>query len=63
MSDTDAADFEAAYAAAAQAIGQLKPPKDLGPAEQDQFWAAAPGYLEMKALDARRELASEIRTE
>jgi hypothetical protein len=63
MSDNDALDFYAAYAAAAEAVGQIKPPEELTPHEKDQFWVAAAGCLEWNAMTARKKLAAEIGTE
>jgi hypothetical protein len=62
MNDNDALDFTAAYDAADDAVGQIKPPEELTPEEKDQFWGAAALSLKMKAKAARKKLAAEIET-
>jgi hypothetical protein len=63
MSENDAPDFDAAYAAAAEAVAAIMPPEELTPDEKDEFWVAAPDILGWKAMAARKELAAEIGTE
>ena len=63
MSDNGGLDIDNVYVAAAEAVDHIKPPEGLTPEEQVQFWAAAQGYLDLEAMEARKKLAAEADAE